>query len=78
MDMLAKLPDMPDDALNNLRANAVRLEQTGSAAQRASASALLPAIEAELSARQAAKRERMAQTRRAATARKRPAARQSA
>ena len=54
MDMVEKLPAMPDDALNNLRANAVRLEQTGSAAQRAAASALLPAIEAELSARRAA------------------------
>ncbi len=62
MDILEKLPALPDDALNNLRANAARLEQTGSPAQRTSASALLPAIEAELSARQAAKRERLVQT----------------
>lgn len=69
MDILEKLPAMPDEALNNLRANAVRLEQVGSPAQRSAASDLLPAIEAELSARQAAKRERLAQAR---SAKRRP------
>jgi hypothetical protein len=42
----------------------VRLEQAGSPTQRASAGALLPAIEAELTARRTAKQERLAQARR--------------
>jgi hypothetical protein len=64
MSMLEKLPGMEATALSNLRANAVRLEQTGSPAQRVSAGKLLPAIEAELAARKAAKLERQAQGRR--------------
>jgi hypothetical protein len=55
---------MEATALTNLHANAVRLEQAGSPAQRASASKLLPAIEAELATRRAAKLERLAQGRR--------------
>ena len=57
MDMTTKLPSMADDALGNLHANAKRLGSEGTAAQRASATALLPAIEAELSARRAAAEE---------------------
>ena len=64
MSILEKLPGMEDAALNNLHANAVRLEQAGSPAQRASAGALLPAIEAEIATRRAAKQERLAQNRR--------------
>lgn len=57
MDMTAKLPSMADDALGNLHANAKRLGAEGTAAQRASATALLPAIEAELTARRVAAEE---------------------
>jgi hypothetical protein len=64
MSILEKLPGMEDAALNNLHANAVRLGQAGSPAQRASADALLPAIEAELATRRVAKQERLAQNRR--------------
>ena len=59
---------MPDDALGTLHANAERLLRAGSQAQRAEAAALLPALEAELAARRAAKRERTAQARREASA----------
>jgi hypothetical protein len=69
MDMLERIPTIADDALGNLHANALRLERTGTHAQRASAAALLPAIEAELAARKAAKAERQAEARRAAPAR---------
>ena len=68
MDILAKVPAMPDDALGNLHANAERLRRAGSPVQRAEAAALLPALEAELAARRAAKRERTAQARREASA----------
>jgi hypothetical protein len=64
MSILEKLPGMEDAALSTLHANAVRLEQAGSPTQRASAGALLPAIEAELTARRTAKQERLAQARR--------------
>jgi len=55
MDLLAKLPEMSDDALANLRVNAERLQHTGTAAQRSDAAALLPAVEAEIGARRLAK-----------------------
>jgi hypothetical protein len=55
MDMLTKLPAMSDDALANLRTNAKRLEQSGTAAQRSDAAVLLPAVEAEIGARRLAK-----------------------
>lgn len=45
--MLARLPAMSDADLASLHANAVRLKDSGSAAQRAGAAALLPAIEEE-------------------------------
>lgn len=45
--MLARLPAMSDADLTTLHANAVRLKESGSAGQRAGATALLPAIEAE-------------------------------
>ena len=64
MDVMDKLPTMADDALGNLRTNAERLERVGSAAQRASAASLLPAIKDEQSARKDAKLERQAQARR--------------
>lgn len=55
MDVIAKLPHMEDKALGVLGENAKRLEQTGTPAQRLAAADLLPAIEAELSARRDAK-----------------------
>ena len=55
MDMIAKLPEMTDDALSNLRSNAKRLQQTGSQNQRSDAALLLPAVEAEIGARRLAK-----------------------
>ncbi len=51
----AKLPAMEDVALGILHENAERLERTGSKSQQAAAAALMPAIEAELAARRAAK-----------------------
>ncbi|MEK0083403.1 hypothetical protein [Benzoatithermus flavus] len=74
MSLVDKLPGMADADLNNLHANAVRLKEAGSAQQRASAAAVLPAIEAELSARKAAKQERLAQNRRARSSKKQAAA----
>ena len=60
MTLIDKIPDMADDALNNLHANAIRLGESGSAAQRASAAKLLPALEAEIANRKQAKRQRLA------------------
>jgi hypothetical protein len=55
MDLLAKLPEMSDDALANLRTNAERLQHSGTPTQRSDAAALLPAVEAEIGARRLAK-----------------------
>jgi hypothetical protein len=55
MDLAAKLPEMGDAALTVLRENAERLEQTGTSTQKAAAAALMPALEAELASRRAAK-----------------------
>ena len=55
MDMITKLPEMSDDALANLRTNAKRLQQKGTASQRSDAAVLLPAVEAEIGARRLAK-----------------------
>jgi hypothetical protein len=73
MDLAAKLPQMNDAALAALRENAARLEQTGTAAQRAAATALMPALEAELESRRAAKLA-AAKTRRTASRRSTPKA----
>ncbi len=51
VDLQDRVSGMSDSALSTLHANAVRLAQSGSERQRASADALLPAIEAELTAR---------------------------
>jgi hypothetical protein len=55
MDLIAKLPSLEAAGLANLHENAERLKQSGTAAQRTAATALLPAIENELANRQAAK-----------------------
>jgi hypothetical protein len=65
MTLVEKLPGMTDDALANLHANAVRLGEEGSKAQRTAATELLPALDAELATRKAAKRERQALARKA-------------
>ena len=51
----AKLPEMEDAALAVLHENAERLERTGTKSQQAAATALMPAIEAELATRREAK-----------------------
>ena len=58
MTLIERLPGMADDALGILHANAVRLGGSGSPSQRASAAAILPALEAEIAARGAVKQER--------------------
>jgi hypothetical protein len=63
----AKLPAMEDAALNVLHENAERLERMGTKSQQAAAAALMPAIEAEIAARRAAK---LSQAREAAAARR--------
>ncbi len=55
MDLLAKLPEMADVALTTLLSNAERLERSGTSAQQRAATALLPAVKAELAARKASK-----------------------
>lgn len=75
MNLVAKLPSLEDVGLAALHENAERLEQTGTPAQKSAASALLPAIEAELQARRAAKLARQAAARKGA---KRPATKRSA
>lgn len=65
MALLDKLPSLADDALANLHANALRLGEQGSKAQRNAAAELLPALEAELATRRTAKRERQAEARKA-------------
>jgi hypothetical protein len=55
VDLVAKLPSLEDSGLAALHENAERLQQTGTPAQKTAASALVPAIEAELAARREAK-----------------------
>lgn len=57
VDLVAKLPSLEDSALAALHENAERLEQTGTPDQKTAASALIPAIKAELADRRAAKLE---------------------
>ena len=49
-----RIPDLTDKELDNLRANAERLSQTGTPAQKAEATRLLPIIEAASVTRRAA------------------------
>jgi hypothetical protein len=55
VDLRARVPQMTDDALATLLANAQRLIDSGSKLQRAGAADLIPVIEAELAERAAAK-----------------------
>lgn len=51
MTLLEKLPDMADDALGTLGANAERLAASGTPKRQKEAQAMLPAIQAEIAAR---------------------------
>jgi hypothetical protein len=55
MEIIAKLPHMDDASLTVLHGNAERLQRIGTKTQQASATAVIPAIEAELAARREAK-----------------------
>lgn len=79
MTLIEKLPEMSDEGVLNLLANARRLEQSGTPQQQAASSEALPAIEAEAERRLEAKREEQAERRaRAVEARKTTAARKKA
>lgn len=54
-DMMSSIPEMDDAALKNLHDNAERLAREGDGKRKAAAEAMLPALEAELSARADAK-----------------------
>lgn len=56
VDLRDRVPQLDDKSLASLHANALRLKDTGSTRQRASAADLIPVIEAELASRQAVKR----------------------
>ena len=53
VDLHDRVPGMSDEALGTLHTNAVRLRESGNERQRASAAALMPAIESELAQRRA-------------------------
>lgn len=55
VDLRDRVPQMADDALATLLANAQRLADTGSKLQRSGAADLIPVIEAQLAERAAAK-----------------------
>jgi len=55
MDLIGKLPGLADEDLSTLGANAMRLAQTGTPKQQKAAQEMLPAIEAEVTARQTRK-----------------------
>jgi hypothetical protein len=55
MQILAKLPHLDDASLTVLQGNAERLLRIGTKTQQANATAVMPAIEAELAARKEAK-----------------------
>ena len=79
MNLIEKLPEMTDEGVNNLLANARRLEQTGTPQQQAACAEALPAIEAEAARRLDARKEVLAQRRAdAVVARKATAAKKTA
>jgi hypothetical protein len=79
MTLIDKLPEMTDEGVLNLLANAKRLEQSGTPQQQAASTEALPAIEAEANRRLEAKREETAAKRaKAVEARKATAARKKA
>ena len=68
MNLIEKLPEMTDEGVINLLANAKRLEQTGTPQQQAACAEALPAIEAEAARRKEARLELQAQRRASAVA----------
>lgn len=79
MNLIEKLPDMTDEGVSNLLANARRLEQSGTPQQQAACAEALPAIEAEATRRLDARREVQAERRATAAAtRKATAAKRAA
>jgi len=60
-----RIPDLSDQELENLHANAVRLAQSGSDEQRQHAEALLPLLGAEIEQRRSLRAEVRAENRRA-------------
>ena len=66
MSLLERIPDMSDEEVANLLANARRLMETGSDTQRVAAEGLLPALEEADTERRQAKLDR-AKEKRAAT-----------
>lgn len=67
MAIADRIPEMSEKELENLRANAVRLQETGSAAQRQQALELLPLLGAALEERRLARVAAQTETRRANT-----------
>jgi hypothetical protein len=57
MSLIEKIPEMTDEDVINLLANARRLSESGSDKQRADAAELLPALEEAAEARRTAKLE---------------------
>lgn len=57
MSLIDKIPQLSDDAVANLLANARRLAQSGSDKQQADAAELLPALEAATALRKEVKAE---------------------
>jgi len=68
-----RIPDLSDKELENLHANAVRLEQSGTQIQRQHAERLLPLLSAALEERKAAKLEAQQEARRISTANRKTA-----
>jgi len=66
MSMIERIPGMDDASLANLHANAQRLHLSGSAQQQTAAADMLPAIQAELAAREARKPPKKTPVRKAA------------
>lgn len=66
MSLLERIPELSDEEVANLLANARRIMERGDEKQRAAAEGLLPALEAEDSERRQARLER-AKEKRAAT-----------
>ncbi len=79
MNLVEKLPEMTDEGVANLLANARRLEHDGTPQQQAACAEALPSIEAEHTRLQEAKKEVQAERRAtAAAARKATAAKRTA
>ena len=70
MAIADRIPEMSEKELESLRANAVRLQETGSAIQRQQAEELLPLLGAALEERRIARVAQQTETRRANTKKK--------